>query len=42
VEEASELLDALHGDGLLAEPGPRRYRMHDLIHQYARVLAAHS
>jgi predicted ATPase len=40
LEEASEVLDALHGDRLLAEPAPRRYRMHNLIHQYARVLAA--
>jgi hypothetical protein len=32
-------LDELHADGLLAEPAPRRYRMHNLIHQYARSLA---
>jgi len=34
------ILDELHADGLLAEPVPRRYRMHNLIHQYARSLAA--
>jgi tetratricopeptide (TPR) repeat protein len=39
-EGAAELLDRLHGDRLLAEPAPRRYRMHNLIHQYARSLAA--
>jgi len=39
-EEASEILDDLHSDRLLAEPLPRRYRMHDLIHEYARSLAA--
>jgi hypothetical protein len=33
------ILDDLHADGLLAEPVPRRYRMHNLIHQYARSLA---
>jgi hypothetical protein len=39
-EEAAGLLDELHGDGLLAEPVLRRYRMHNLIHEYARTLAA--
>ncbi len=34
-----QILDELHRDGLLAEPLPRRYRMHNLIHQYARSLA---
>ncbi len=34
------ILDQLHADGLLAEPLPRRYQMHNLIHQYARSLAA--
>lgn len=38
--EASELLDGLYSDRLLAEPVPRRYRMHNLIHEYARSLAA--
>ncbi len=31
-------LDALYGDRLLEERVPRRYRMHDLIGQYARSL----
>jgi len=39
-EETVELLDGLHRDRLLAEPVPRRYRMHNLIHEYARSLAA--
>jgi DNA-binding SARP family transcriptional activator/tetratricopeptide (TPR) repeat protein len=38
--EAGGYLDGLHGDRLLEEPVPRRYRMHDLIRQYARSLAA--
>ncbi|HEY1616533.1 MAG TPA: BTAD domain-containing putative transcriptional regulator [Streptosporangiaceae bacterium] len=38
--EAAAHLDALNGDRLLEEPAPRRYRMHDLIRQYARGLAA--
>lgn len=38
--EASELLDGLYSDRLLAEPVPRRYRIHNLIHEYARSLAA--
>ncbi|MGH3428058.1 MAG: hypothetical protein ACRDQZ_10905, partial [Mycobacteriales bacterium] len=40
LEQASEHLDALHSDRLLAEPVYRRYRMHDLIRDYARTLAA--
>ncbi len=36
VPEASRLLDALHGEGLLTEPGYRRYGMHDLIRAYSR------
>ena len=36
VPEAAGLLDALHGEGLLTEPGYRRYGMHDLIRAYAR------
>jgi hypothetical protein len=40
LEEAADLLDELHGDRLLNEPAPGRYRMHNLIHQYARALAA--
>jgi DNA-binding SARP family transcriptional activator/uncharacterized protein HemY len=38
--EAAGHLDALHGGRLLDEPLPRRYRMHDLIRQYARSLAS--
>jgi tetratricopeptide (TPR) repeat protein len=40
LQEASGLLDALHGEGLLTEAGHRRYGMHDLIRRYARDLAA--
>jgi tetratricopeptide (TPR) repeat protein len=40
LDEAAGHLDALHTDHLLAEPVPRRYRLHDLIRQYARGLAA--
>jgi DNA-binding SARP family transcriptional activator/tetratricopeptide (TPR) repeat protein len=36
--EAALHLDALYGDRLLEEPVPHRYRMHDLIRQYARGL----
>jgi tetratricopeptide (TPR) repeat protein len=36
VPEAARLLDALHGEGLLTEPGYRRYGMHDLIRAYSR------
>jgi len=39
-DDTIQILDELHADGLLAEPVPRRYRMHNLIHQYARSLAA--
>ncbi len=39
-DDTIRTLDKLHADGLLAEPAPRRYRMHNLIHQYARSLAA--
>jgi tetratricopeptide (TPR) repeat protein len=38
--EASGLLDGLHGEGLLAETGYRRYGMHDLLRRYARDRAA--
>ena len=34
--EASELLDVLHREGLLAETGYRRYGMHDLLRRNAR------
>jgi len=40
LEEAERELDALHGEGLLAEAGYRRYGMHDLIRRYARDHAA--
>jgi hypothetical protein len=33
-------LDALYTDHLIDEPGPGRYRMHDLIRAYTRALAA--
>jgi tetratricopeptide (TPR) repeat protein len=36
VPEAARLLDGLHGEGLLTEPGYRRYGMHDLIRAYSR------
>ena len=39
-DDTIQILDELHADGLLAEPLPRRYQMHNLIHQYARSLAA--
>lgn len=39
-DDTIQILDELHADGLLAEPALRRYRMHNLIHQYARSLAA--
>jgi tetratricopeptide (TPR) repeat protein len=39
-QEATERLDALHGEGLLTETGYRRYGMHDLIRRYAQNLAA--
>jgi DNA-binding SARP family transcriptional activator/tetratricopeptide (TPR) repeat protein len=39
VPEAAGHLDSLHGEGLLAEAGYRRYAMHDLIRRYARDLA---
>jgi DNA-binding SARP family transcriptional activator/tetratricopeptide (TPR) repeat protein len=40
LDQAAGHLDELHGDRLLEEPVPRRYRMHDLVGQYARSLAA--
>lgn len=42
VQQASEHLDALHSDRLLAEPVYRRYGTHDLIRTYAQTLAAAS
>jgi tetratricopeptide (TPR) repeat protein len=40
LDEADGLLEGLHGEGLLTEPGYRRYGMHDLIRRYAHNLAA--
>jgi hypothetical protein len=40
LDAVTGLLDELHGDRLLNEPAPGRYRMHNLIHEYARALAA--
>ncbi|HEV2372537.1 MAG TPA: tetratricopeptide repeat protein [Streptosporangiaceae bacterium] len=37
--EATVHLDVLHREGLLSETGYRRYRMHDLIRDYARQRA---
>jgi tetratricopeptide (TPR) repeat protein/transcriptional regulator with XRE-family HTH domain len=39
LELATSYLDVLHGFRLLEEPAARRFRMHDLIRQYARGLA---
>jgi DNA-binding SARP family transcriptional activator/tetratricopeptide (TPR) repeat protein len=39
-DEAAAHLDTLHGGRLLEEFVPRRYRMHNLIRQYSRSLAA--
>jgi tetratricopeptide (TPR) repeat protein len=36
LDEAAGLLNGLHGEGLLAETGHRRYGMHDLLRRYAR------
>jgi DNA-binding SARP family transcriptional activator len=38
--EAAAQLDALDGDRMLEESVPGRYRLHDLIRQYARSLTA--
>jgi hypothetical protein len=37
--QAAAHLDGLHGEGLLAEVGYRRYGMHELLQDYARDLA---
>jgi tetratricopeptide (TPR) repeat protein len=34
--QAAELLDTLHGEGLVTETGHRRFGMHDLLRRYAR------
>jgi DNA-binding SARP family transcriptional activator/tetratricopeptide (TPR) repeat protein/transcriptional regulator with XRE-family HTH domain len=38
--QARQDLDALYADHLIDEPAPGRYRLHDLIREYARTLAA--
>lgn len=40
LDQASGHLDTLYSDRLLDEPVYRRYRMHDLIRDYTRTLAA--
>jgi tetratricopeptide (TPR) repeat protein len=40
LDEATGLLDFLHGEGLLTETSYRRYGMHDLLRRYARDRAA--
>jgi tetratricopeptide (TPR) repeat protein/transcriptional regulator with XRE-family HTH domain len=40
LDEATRLLDFLHGEGLLTETGHRRYGLHDLLRRYARDHAA--
>ena len=40
MRDAAGHLEALYGEGLLTEPGYRRYGMHDLIRRYARGRAA--
>jgi tetratricopeptide (TPR) repeat protein len=42
VAEAARLLGELHREGLLAETGYHRYRMHDLIRSYAAAQASTS
>ena len=37
--QARQDLDALYTDHLIDEPAPGRYRLHDLIREYARTLA---
>ena len=36
--QARQDLDALYTDHLIDEPAPGRYRLHDLIREYARTL----
>ncbi len=40
VGQSRHRLDALYDDHLIDEPLPGRYRLHDLIHAYARTLAS--
>jgi hypothetical protein len=39
LDEARRLLDELHDQHLLTEPGPGRYQLHDLLRERARALA---
>lgn len=38
LDQSAEYLELLHNDSLLSEPTYQRYRMHDLIREYARNL----
>ena len=40
LDEARRCLDELYDQHLLAEPGPGRYQLHDLLREHARGLAA--
>jgi len=40
LDEARRLLDELYDQHLLTEPAPGRYRLHDLLREHARALAA--
>ncbi len=40
VATARRYLEALYGQHLITEPGPGRYRLHDLIREHARALTA--
>ncbi|MFE9007404.1 ATP-binding protein [Streptomyces sp. NPDC007875] len=39
--QARRHLETLYTDHLIEEPTPRRYRLHDLLREYARTLATH-
>jgi hypothetical protein len=40
VDEAGRCLDELYDQHLITEPAPGRYRLHDLLREHARALAA--
>ena len=40
LDEARRGLDELYDQHLIAEPAPGRYRLHDLLREHARALAA--
>jgi DNA-binding SARP family transcriptional activator/tetratricopeptide (TPR) repeat protein len=40
LDEARRCLDELYDQHLLAEPGPGRYQLHDLLREHARTLTA--